>query len=61
VIKLLKAFEKEALEMGANVIEIEGIGVVNPKLMNGSVIAKKLGYIFNRLSDNSFKLTKILR
>jgi len=60
IAKLLKAFEAEAKAAGAEVLNIKGLSVINPKLINPKV-AEKFGYIFRQINEDTIELVKVLR
>jgi len=57
---LLKVFEAEAKLAGATKIVLNGINIVEKRLMNAQA-ALRLGYTFEQTSNNSIQLTKIIR
>ena len=59
IIKLVKSLESEALEFGASKIEINGVDIVETKLLNKEM-AERLGYSYEQTSSNSIRLTKTL-
>jgi hypothetical protein len=56
---LLKALETEAKAAGATKIILNGINVVEPRLMNADA-ARRLGYTYEQISENSIQLIKSL-
>lgn len=58
--KLLKVFESQARAGGANKIVLNGIDIVETRLINAQA-AQRLGYTFEQTSTNSIRLTKILK
>jgi RHS repeat-associated protein len=57
---LVRAFEVEAAESGANQVVINGIEIVETRLINEGG-ARLLGYSFEQTSANSIKLTKMIK
>ncbi len=57
--KLLQAFEKEAVSSGAKQIVLEGVDIVEKRLINAET-AQRLGYTFEQTGNNSIRLVKKL-
>jgi RHS repeat-associated protein len=58
--RLLNAFESEAQGQGASQIIINGINVVETRLMNPAAL-QRLGYSYEQTSENAFRITKQLQ
>lgn len=58
--KLLRVFEAQARAGGAKKIVLNGIDIVETRLINAQA-AQGLGYTFKQTSSNSIQLTKILK
>ena len=58
--KLLRVFEAEARGAGVNKVVINGVDIVEKRLINEAG-AKLLGYSFKQTSENSIQLIKILK
>ena len=57
---LIRTMFNEAKSHGATMLEIRGTAVMNTDLFN-PVIAKRLGFTFEKLSESSFKITAPIR
>lgn len=57
---LIRTMFNEAKGHGAKMLEVRGTSVMNQNLFN-SIIAKRLGFTFEKLSESSFKLTAPIR
>ena len=58
---LLDRMEHEALSAGANSIRIVGHEIQNAAWFRNAGLAQKMGYQFNKISDTSFELFKVLK
>jgi hypothetical protein len=59
MVKLLRTFEAEAKAAGAKQIVINGVDIVNNKLLNPDA-AKKLGYVVEKITENTIRISKKL-
>lgn len=57
---LIRTMFNEAKGHGAKMLEVRGTSVMNQDLFN-PIIAKRLGFTFEKLSESSFKLTAPIR
>lgn len=60
LVKLVKAFEAEAKSAGATKIVIEGVEIVEKRLILNVEYMKKLGYTVEKTTDNAIKISKKL-
>lgn len=57
--KVLKAVEADAKAAGAKKLVIEGVDIVNSKLLNANVF-KRFGYTVEKVTDTTIKIVKDL-
>ena len=58
LVKLIKSMESEAKAAGATNIVIEGVEIVNKKIIDKIQLVERLGYTVEKTTNSSIKITK---